>query len=186
MVDEKHIDLIERCQQSDSQAQYELYSLYAKGMLNVIYRMVNDVESSHDILQDAFIKIFKQLSSFRGDSTLGAWIKRIVVNTSLNYIKKRGNDLSKITVLSENAATFEEEKDYSSDYQGIDMKDVRLALEKLPEGYRIVFSLYAIEGYDHVEISEILGCSVSNSKSQYNRAKKKLKEIILNNQNVMV
>ena len=118
---------------------------------------------------------------FRGDSTIGAWIKRIVINNCINFIKKRrilltDFDQSRMENIAEES---------TGDDVRIDVEGVQDALYQLPEGYRVVFSLYAIEGYDHAEIAEILGTSVSTSKSQYSRAKKRMREILKDKQNLI-
>lgn len=176
MVDTAEKELVDRCLFGDREAQYKLYSQYAKAMLNVAYRMVNDRDEAQDILQVAFVKIFKQLHSFKFESTLGAWIKRIVVNTGLNHLKKKNRQLEIEKQLGEERVEYlSTEEDAEPPYS---MEQIRSAIHSLPEGYRVVFSLYAVEGYDHSEIADIVGCTESNSKSQYLRAKRKLKDIL--------
>jgi RNA polymerase sigma factor (sigma-70 family) len=150
-----------------------LYQLYSKTMYNVGYRIVNNAEEAHDVLQEAFISAFRNLEFYRGDATFGAWLKRIVVHKAINYLKKRRLE------------RFPEDEDWDVKQEEVEEKvfpytveDVRNAIEKLPDGYRSVLSLYLIEGYDHGEIGEILGISESTSKSQFNRSKKRLKEIL--------
>jgi RNA polymerase sigma-70 factor (ECF subfamily) len=137
--------------------------------------MINQQEEAEDVLQEAFTYAFMRLSSFRFESSFGAWLKRIVVNTCINQLKKRRLELvytdSTYDVLPE-----EEVIDYGE--INFEVEKVRKAIEKLPEGYRVVFSLYLLEGYDHKEIAEIMNISESTSKSQFLRAKKKIKEII--------
>ena len=168
-----HQDIIDRCIDGDSSAFYELYQLYSKAMFNICFRIVGRHDEAEDVLQDAFISAFGHLKSFKGNSTFGAWLKRIVVNKALSHINKNKLD----TVDIEEHPTdnliddFEDESIY-------DLDVVKSSISKLPEGYRVVFTLYLLEGYDHKEIAEILEVTESTSKSQYNRAKKKLKEII--------
>lgn len=172
-----HIELVERCKINDRVAQQELYELYARPMFNVCYRIVNQQEEAEDVLQEAFIRMFRQIEGFRKESSFGAWFKRIVVNGALNYVKRK----KKVVNLYENIADedFEELVDdevnsainYSADH-------VQNAMELMPEGYRIVFSLYLFEEYSHKMIAEELGITESTSKSQLNRAKKKIREIL--------
>ena len=167
--------MIESCMKGDVRAQYQLYSLYSKAMYNICLRMTNQQEEAEDMLQESFSYAFSKLGSFRFESSFGAWLKRIVVNTCINHLKKRRVDL----VYTEQHNDPIPEDDFV-DYADIKFKveSVMQAMDKLPQGYRIVFSLYLLEGYDHSEISEILGITESTSKSQFLRAKQKIKEIL--------
>lgn len=142
-------------------------------MYNVGYRIVRDEGEAEDVLQEAFISAFKNLSHYRGDSTFGAWLKRIVVNKAINALKRKKMERFPDDGLPELA----EEEDVFRDFP-FTVDTVRNAIEMLPDGYRMVLSLYLLEGYDHGEIAEILGISESTSKSQFNRSKKKLKDIL--------
>ena len=170
-----HEELIQRCRQGDQEAHFKLYQLYKKSMYNVGYRIVNNEDEAEDVLQEAFISAFRNLSYYRGDATFGAWLKRIVVNKAINYLKKR-----QLERLPDNDRwDIEEEQTIDSlDHFPFTVERVRDAIANLPDGYRAVLSLYLLEGYDHSEIGEILGISESTSKSQFNRSKKKLKEIL--------
>ena len=170
-----HRDVIESCKQGDVRAQYQLYSLYSKAMYNICYRMTNMQEEAEDMLQESFSYAFNKLGSFRYESSFGAWLKRIVVNTCINHLKKRRVDL--VYTEQQNEPLPEDEH---VDYAEIRFKVDRVmkAMEQLPEGYRVVFSLYLLEGYDHKEIAEILGVTESTSKSQFLRAKQKIKDML--------
>jgi len=170
--------LIEQCKLGNRKAQYEIYSLYSKAMLNIGIRMMNNREEAEDVLQETFIEVFKRLNTFRYDSSFGAWVKKIMVNKCINCLRKKKVELVKQNEIGENR--FEEEEE-DIDNKKLNVKAIYNALNKLPEGYRVVFSLYLIEGYDHNEISDILNISVSTSKSQFLRAKRKIKELINNN-----
>lgn len=166
-------DLIRQCVQGKRSAQYSLYNQYAKGMYNVSVRLVGDGMLAEDILQEAFVEVFKNIGKFKGESTPGAWIKRIVVNKCITHLRKRKihlTELEEVTHITD-VASEEIEPTY-------EVQQIKMAMDQLPHGYKVVFSLYAMEGYDHEEISEILDISVSTSKSQYHRAKKKIKELI--------
>jgi len=140
-------------------------------MYNLCLRMVNSTEDAEDLLQNSFIDVFSKIESFRGESSIGAWIKRIVINNCINFLKKKR---LKIEELIEN---YHDGVDPIEDCEelGLTVPMVKSALKKLPDGYRVVFTLYAFEGYDHEEIGQILDISTSTSKSQYSRAKQKLR-----------
>ncbi|MCB8994441.1 MAG: sigma-70 family RNA polymerase sigma factor [Bacteroidales bacterium] len=174
---EIHRDIIELSKSGNVKAQYELYSLYSRAMFGICMRMLNRREEAEDILQESFAEIFDKLDSFRFESGFGSWAKRIVVNKCINHIKKRGPAIQFNADLKDTADDSE-----TIDYEGISfqVEKVKRAVSELPDGYRVIFSLFAIEGYDHEEISSILGISVSTSKTQYMRAKQKIREQILN------
>lgn len=169
-----HDDLIARCRAGDHRAFKRIYELYSKAMYNVAFRITADEDDASDVLQEAFISAFDHLDVYRGDATFGSWLKRIVVNKAINLIRKRKAD--RLPETEEWDIADEEEIEVEADIQTVER--VKAAIQQLPEGYRAVLSLYLIEGYDHQEISEILSVSVSTSKSQLNRAKNKLKEIL--------
>ncbi len=171
-------DLIKKCKSGNRKAQHQLYCQYAKGMYNVTYRIVNNEQDAEDVLQNSFVDVFTKLHQYKFDSTPGAWIKRIVVNNSINHLRKKR---LKFDELGDNDAV---EKDDHIDQATVsyDVTRVYRAIEALPEGYRVVLSLYLMEGYDHTEIAKILDISQNTSKSQYSRAKKKLKQILAENE----
>lgn len=141
-------------------------------MFNVCVRMVKSKEDAEDILQESFVDAFKNLNSFRYESTFGSWLKRIVINKSINHLK-----LKRVPLVAmddyENWDPEREEEDLVNE-EHLDVGAIKAAIKQLPEGYQTIINLYLIEGYDHVEIGEILSISTSTSKSQYHRAKKKL------------
>ena len=169
-----HKNIIEQSKRGHARAQYELYNLYAKAMLNTCYRMMNNRENAEDMLQESFSEAFRKLDTFRYESTFGAWLKRIVVNRCINEIKRKKADLQFFDDMSQfGKTTIEEEENIE-----MDVKSIKMAMQELPNGSRMIFSLYLLEGYDHREIAQILNVSESNSKSQYMRAKRKIKEIL--------
>lgn len=172
-----HLDLINRCKNNERQSQHKIYELYAKPMFNVCYRIVNQHEEAQDVLQESFVKMFKQIHSYREESSFGAWFKRIVVNNSLNHVKKRNRENLKLEMLKDE--TDQNVIDEEEVVPETTIVEIQNAMELLPEGYRIVFTLYLFEAYSHKEIAEELGITESTSKSQLNRAKKKMKEILL-------
>jgi RNA polymerase sigma factor (sigma-70 family) len=166
-----HAPLIEDCRKGNKKAQFRLYDQYSKAMFNLAYRIMNNREDAEDILQEAFIECFRNIGSFRFESTFGAWLKKIVVNKCINEVRKKKVDLMFCETLPPVAAEENEELVY-------DTTEIFKSIEKLPDGYRIILTLYLLEGYDHAEISQILGITESTSKSQYFRAKEKLKSIL--------
>jgi RNA polymerase sigma-70 factor (ECF subfamily) len=170
-----HAPLIEDCRKGNRKAQFRLYEQFSKAMYNLAYRILNNREDAEDILQEAFVECFRNLDSFRFESTFGAWLKKIIVNKCLNHIKKKKIDLTLCETLPTTIYEEEEEVIYETG-------KIFKSIELLPDGYRIILTLYLLEGYDHSEISQILGISESTSKSQYSRAKEKLKNILSKNQ----
>lgn len=171
-----HRDIVELSKAGNRKAQYQLYRLYSKAMLNICYRMLNSMEEAEDLLQESFAEAFKKLESFRFESSFGAWLKRIVVNRCINHLKKRRAELYYTDNLPENPSN---QVEIDDDHTHMEVMKIKKAMEQLPDGYRVIFSLYLIEGYDHAEIAQIMGISESTSKSQFSRAKQKIKEIII-------
>lgn len=162
-------ELIQACLANNRLAQKQLYDRYCNAMYTLAYRITGDFESANDVLQEAFIKVFTHLSGFRQESTLGAWIKTIVVRTALSKLRK--------TVKEEplDANYREEAVDWS---HHLDIEYLEKAIQSLPEGYRAVFMLVEVEGYAHKEVAEMLGISIGTSKSQLFYAKKRLRAIL--------
>ncbi|MBC7570351.1 MAG: RNA polymerase sigma factor [Spirosoma sp.] len=191
---DRHADLVSRCQQGERRAQYDLYQQYAKAMYNVCLRIINHDAEAEDVLQDAFIDAFGHINSFRGQSTFGAWLKQIVVNRAINHLRGRRLDLVNLDEQAGMAGSHEDGETGNrfdvADIETADDTDVVLEVERvrrvmaqLPEGYRVVLSLYLFEGYDHEEIGQVLGISEVTSRSQYLRGKKRLLELLTNNKN---
>lgn len=169
-----HQQVIDKCMIGDRQAQFQFYKLYSKAMFNICFRITNNEMDAEDVLQESFVSAFKNMGSYQGTASIGAWLKRIVINNAINTVKKRKMEL--IPIEDHGYFPETEHEDDSDLYLNIDK--IRNAIQKLPDGYRLVFSLYLLEGYDHGEIASILQITESTSKSQYNRSKKKLKEIL--------
>lgn len=168
-----HRDLIERCKQGRRDAQFELYRLYNRAMYNTALRMVQNTHDAEDLLQSTFVEVFMKLDTFRYESSIGAWIKRIMVNKCINFLKSRRLTFQELSPYNERSEEPEpvSEVPYS-------VERINQAINVLPDGYRMVFTLYAIEGYDHEEIGDILGITEATSKSQYSRAKSKLRGLL--------
>jgi RNA polymerase sigma-70 factor (ECF subfamily) len=137
--------------------------------------MMNRKEEAEDMLQESFAEAFHHLDDYRFESSFGAWLKRITINKCINSLKKRKAQLIPVEDVPDTPIS----EDDNTDVPGLTVERIQKAMVLLPEGYRIVFSLYLLEGYDHAEISMILGISEATSKSQYCRAKQKIKEIII-------
>jgi len=165
----------------DRKAQFELYRLYSQAMYNVCLRMTNNSLDAEDLLQQSFVDVYSKMDSFRYESTIGAWIKRIVVNNCINFLKKRKLNIETLDDRFHHVADCE-----AVDEAHLNVKAINTALANLPDGYRVVFSLYMLEGYDHKEIGEILNITEATSKSQFSRARKKLRELLEGQQLVLV
>ena len=163
-------------------AQYQLYRLYSKAMFNVCMRVLNRAEEAEDVLQEAFLDAFTHLHQFRQQSTFGAWLKQIVVNKAISQLRSQKVKWVELESLQdvENEYEIEDNLCYDADDAELNVERIKRALHRLPGGYRVVLSLYLFEGYDHEEISGLLGISESTSRTQYMRAKQKLIELIKN------
>lgn len=168
-----HQDLIDGCIAGDQKSQFQVYKLYFKAMYNVSLRIVNDSMEAEDIMQEAFLAAFEKIGTYSGTVSFGAWLKRIVINKSLDALNKRKmvfEDIEKQASISDDSPDdIESKQNFESR-----LEKVREAIERLPDGYRVILNLYLIEGYDHDEIGEILNISSSTSRSQLSRAKQKL------------
>ena len=135
-------------------------------------RIINNETETEDVMQEAFLNAFKKIDTYKGEVSFGAWLKKIVINRSLDHLKKRKIKFEEINEKTNQIV------DYQMEIKEVNVQVIKDAIQKLPDGYRVVLSLYLIEGYDHEEISEILGISNSNSRTQYLRAKNKLRELL--------
>jgi len=167
-------ELIELCIRGDRVAQYRLYKQYSRTMYNLCIRMVSDKSVAEDLLQEAFVKIFRELHTFRGQSTVGAWLRRIVINQCLNHLRKKRPVL--LSLDDQEVPDIAEEGFSIGD---ISPMEIHRSILNLPEGARVVCVLHLLEGYKHSEISRMLGISESTSKSQYRRAINLLQDKII-------
>ena len=178
----QHYDIVEACKRGDRKAQFELYKLYSRAMYNICVRMLGSAENAEDALQNSFVDVFTKLDTFRFESTIGAWIKRITINNCINALKKRRLEFSELT----DNAQMPMEADPSVSDGFLNVPAIQKAIQHLPDGYRTVFNLYALEGYDHEEIGQILSITEATSKSQYSRAKARLREVLKSPQNLVI
>ncbi len=167
-----HQEIIEECKEGSQKAQFQLYKLYYKAMYSVSLRILNDEMEAEDVMQEAFLKAFSKIDTYKGEVSFGAWLKKIVVNRSLDYLKRRKVQFEEVNERTGQIA------DYQMEPKEIDVQVLKRAIQNLSDGYRVVLSLYLVEGYDHEEISQILGISNSASRTQLLRAKNKLRELL--------
>jgi RNA polymerase sigma factor (sigma-70 family) len=172
-------ELVERCKQGDSLGYQLLYQRYSKAMYNTSLRIVNNSADAEDVLQEAFLDAFRSLNDFHYRSTFGAWLKKIVINKSINTLRKRRAYFVEIDEESDNGVmALPQEEGLDEAELQYQVANVKKAIQKLPDGYRAVISLYLLEGYDHEEIAGILGITHNTVRTQYVRAKQKLLTII--------
>ena len=167
--------LIAGCRRGESWARKEVYELYAPAMMSVCMRYVNNRETARDLLQDGFIKIFTKIGSYTGSGAFPGWVRRVFATTALEYLRK--NDAIRLSVNFDDCGDLVDEVDVSA-LDRLSADDLHACIARLPNGYRTVFNLYAIEGYSHKEISEMWNITESTSRSQYTRAKQLLQRRI--------
>jgi len=167
------IHIVEKCKQNDRKAQMQLYNQYCNGMLIVALRFVKDTMEAEDIVQEAFIKAFSKLEQYKAEVTFGAWLKRIVINKCIDALKSKRQRSIELEEHHLNVVDADYENEWLVDDE-ITIEEVKTAIERLPEKYKFVVMLYLVEGYDHLEISEILNISEVASRTQLSRGKQKL------------
>jgi RNA polymerase sigma-70 factor (ECF subfamily) len=161
--------LIEACKRNDAEAQKKLYDSHVRAMFGTCLRMTGQREDAQDVLQESFIAAFKGIQNFNGQSTFGAWLKRIVINKCINHLNKK-----RILVFENVPETVEGELIEEDDEIVLTTQRIQQAIMELPVGCRTVFVMKVLEGFDHKEIAEVTGISVGTSKSQFNRARQLL------------
>ncbi len=159
--------LVTACLKGNAHAQKQLYDAFAAQMMGVCYRYTKSVEDAEDVLQDGFIKVFQYLKQYEGSGELGAWIRRIMVNTALASLKKNAAYNSDMLIEEEHMHLVSDENPDIN----IQTKELIDMIRQLPAGYQTVFNLYAIDGYTHAEIGKMLGIGEGTSRSQYMRAR---------------
>ncbi len=171
---DKHVNLVNECRKGNRKAQFDIYQLYANAMFNVSLRIVNNEAEAEDVLQEAFLDAFNRIADFRQETTFGLWLKQIVINRSINYLRKR-----KMEMVSVDNVDIADEQPLDFEDNQLKVDAIKSAVQELPDGYRVVLSLYLFEGYDHEEIAHILKITENTSRTQYMRAKKKLNSLLL-------
>jgi RNA polymerase sigma-70 factor (ECF subfamily) len=168
-----HQQLLDRCKKGESRAQFEIYQLYYKPMYTSSLRIVGVAAVAEDIMQESFLAAFRKLDSWRGEVTFGAWLKKIVINRSLDYLRKQKVEFEE---LKQNLPIAEEE---DPEIENITIEEVKSAISLLPDGYRAILSLILFEGFNHEEASHLLGIQNVSSRTQFLRARRKLQEILI-------
>jgi RNA polymerase sigma-70 factor (ECF subfamily) len=170
-----HKDLIDAGRQGNRSAQFKIYKLYYKAMFNTSLRIVNDTAEAEDIMQESFLDAFRRLESYSGQGSFGNWLKRIVVNNSLDALRRAKETLPLEEELINVPDLKEDDHEAEISFQ---VEEVKKAIQQLPEEFRVIISLFLLEGYDHEEISEILNISNQLSRTRYSRARQKLLTIL--------
>ena len=173
-----HQSIINNCKNNNAKAQMQLYNLYCQAMLNVAFRYTKDRFIAEDVMQEAFIKAFKNINNYKNEVAFGAWLKKIVINQSIDFIKKKKLEL---VAINEEVFKVENENDWNVDSL-ISIDKIVEFINTLKDKYRLVLTLYLIEGYDHKEISEILNITENTSRTHLLRGKNQLKEALKNKQ----
>ncbi|MEI6436942.1 MAG: sigma-70 family RNA polymerase sigma factor [Bacteroidota bacterium] len=170
-----HQKLIDDCVTGNRKAQFEIYKKYYKAMFNTSLRIVNDTAEAEDILQESFLDAFRRIGSYTGEGSFGSWLKRIVVNRSLDCLRKSKDFVS----LDEIGVDIPDDSDQISEEQlQYRVAEVKKAISQMPEDFRVILSLVLFEGYDHDEISGILNISNQLSRTRYSRARQKLLSLL--------
>jgi len=175
-IKQLHQPIIDQCKNNNAKAQMQLYNLYSQAMFLVALRYVKDKFIAEDVMQDAFIKGFKNIHNYKNEVAFGAWLKRIVINQSIDEIKKK-----KLELIALNEEVFKIENENDWQIESTSSKDEIVSIiNQLKEKYRLVLSLYLLEGYDHQEIATILNITENTSRTHLLRGKKILKEQLKN------
>ncbi|MGH9357994.1 MAG: RNA polymerase sigma factor [Terriglobia bacterium] len=178
-------DLIARAQHGEEEAFAGLFELHKRRVYSLCLRMTGDTAEAEDLSQEAFLQLFRKISTFRGESAFSTWLHRLVVNVVLMHLRKKG--ILKISIdETDNSQDEPVKREYGEDDRrllgSVDRVTLNDAIEELPPGYRSIFVLHDVEGYEHNEIAKIMNCSVGNSKSQLHKARLKLREALRSDQ----
>jgi RNA polymerase sigma-70 factor (ECF subfamily) len=174
-------DAIERAKQGDAEAFQTLYDLHRRRVYSLCLRMTSNTAAAEDLTQEAFLQLFRKIGTFRGESAFSTWLHRMAVNVVLMQLRKKNLPVVPLddTAEGEEEAPKKELGAADSRLAGaIDRLELQRSIDSLPPGYRTIFVLHDVEGYEHNEIAELVGCSVGNSKSQLHKARLKLRELL--------
>jgi RNA polymerase sigma factor (sigma-70 family) len=170
-----HQDIIDDCKKGDQRAQFQIYKLYYKAMYNISLRIVRNTMEAEDIMQEAFLSAFEKIGTYSGTVSFGAWLRKIVENRSIDYLRKKNGwvfeDITSCQAIEDKSSN----SVLPDEVPELRINKIMEILKLLPEGCRKIFSLYHFEGFDHEEIGEILAISSSSSRSQYSRARSRIK-----------
>lgn len=167
-------DIVRGCYDSSPKAQKMLYERFAAKMLGVVLRYSKDEDEAYDILQDGFVKVFSKIDSFNMEGSLEGWIRRIMVNTALDQYRKNKKFMRDVKL--DDVSYYLEKDDFI--VESLAAQDLLKIINSMPQGYKVVFNMFAIEGYSHKEIADKLGVSENTSKSQYSRARQYVRKIL--------
>lgn len=170
------IDIVEECKANNRKAQLKLYKQYCDGMFCVALRFLKNEDDAEDVMQESFIKAFQKIHQFKGDVTFGAWLKRIVINKSIDFLKSKRQ---KLVALDESYMSVEENDDWYVD-ETVSLEEVKKEITELPEKYKYVVMMFLMEGFDHNEISQVLNITSSACRTRLSRGKGILKERLKN------
>jgi len=173
-------DLLKACKKQNAKAQRELYDKYAASMLGLCRRYIHGDHEAEDVMINGFMKVFSNIDSFEGKGSFEGWMKRIMINEALGYIRKH-----KAMYLETDIEAADKEPDFDKMSSALETKDLMKMIEELPSGYRTIFNLYAIEGYSHKEIGQLVGINENTSKSQLSRARVQLQKKLLETERVL-
>jgi RNA polymerase sigma-70 factor, ECF subfamily len=177
-------EAIERAKQGDAEAFEVLYNLHKRRVYSLCLRMVANTAEAEDLAQEAFLQLFRKIGTFRGESAFSTWLHRLSVNVVLMQLRKKGLQVVPLDDTTEGEEDTQK-RDYGADdlqlSGSIDRLQLQRAVDRLPPGYRTVFVLHDVEGFEHNEIAGMVGCSIGNSKSQLHKARMKLRDILKSN-----
>ncbi|GAC1646764.1 MAG: sigma-70 family RNA polymerase sigma factor [Acidobacteriaceae bacterium] len=175
-------EAIERAKNGDGYAFELLYAMHKRRVYSLCLRMVGNTAEAEDLAQEAFLQLYRKIATFRGESAFSTWLHRLSVNVVLMHLRKKGLNEVSLEETSEPQQEDGPKKDIGARDNvlagSIDRVTLERAIESLPPGYRIIFVLHDIEGYEHNEIAEMMGCSIGNSKSQLHKARMKLRDLL--------
>ncbi|HUQ50444.1 MAG TPA: sigma-70 family RNA polymerase sigma factor [Terriglobales bacterium] len=175
-------EAIERAKAGDSASFEALYALHKRRVYSLCLRMVGNTAEAEDLAQEAFLQLYRKIGTFRGESAFSTWLHRLSVNVVLMHLRKKGLNEVSLDEMMEPQQEDGPKKDSGARDNvlagSIDRVNLERCIESLPPGYRIIFVLHDIEGYEHNEIAEMMGCSIGNSKSQLHKARMKLRDLL--------
>lgn len=171
-----HKEILEGCIKGESSAQRKLFDLYSRLLLGICNRYASSIEEAEDVMQEGFVKIFLNIKEFKGEGSLVAWMRRIMINTAITHYHKMRKHRYHDDLDEVKETKFE---DYQWEESEFSREELFNIIQRMPDGYRMVFNLYAVEGYKHREIADIMNIDENTSKSQYSRARRWLQKRLL-------
>jgi RNA polymerase sigma-70 factor, ECF subfamily len=180
--DENEAAAIERAKQGDAQAFQDLYDKHKRRVYSLCLRMTANTAEAEDFTQEAFLQLYRKIATFRGESAFSTWLHRLSVNVVLMHLRKKSLPVVSLEETTQGGEDDTPKKDFGAEdlalAGSIDRLQLQRAVDDLPPGYRMIFVLHDIEGYEHNEIADLVGCSIGNSKSQLHKARMKLRDLL--------